>query len=167
MRSTLGIPQLSHMCIFKSILFFECFFQFLEFVGNKAKGRISKRVFNESKARQNFRKINISYLLIRTRACAYQEVRNVCFFENFGVLCFLLFSILLNDMTLTYKVLMYDDRNATSRTIHSRMFYIIGVLEYFAKPTGKRLYWSHSLIKLQVFRPVTLSKRNSSIVVFL
>ena len=27
-----------------------------EFVGNKAKGRISKRVFQESKARQNFRK---------------------------------------------------------------------------------------------------------------
>ena len=35
-------------------------------VGNKAKGRISKRVFQESKARQNFRKTNISYLLIRT-----------------------------------------------------------------------------------------------------
>ena len=30
------------------------------FVGNKAKGRISKRVFQESKARQNFRKTNIS-----------------------------------------------------------------------------------------------------------
>ena len=36
-----------------------------EFVGNKAKGRISKRVFQESKARQNFRKTNISYPLIR------------------------------------------------------------------------------------------------------
>ena len=34
------------------------------FVGNKAKGRISKRVFQESKARQNFRKTNISYSLI-------------------------------------------------------------------------------------------------------
>ena len=30
-----------------------------EIVGNKAKGRISKRVFQESKARQNFRKTNI------------------------------------------------------------------------------------------------------------
>ena len=29
-------------------------------VGNKAKGRISKRVFQESKARQIFRKTNIS-----------------------------------------------------------------------------------------------------------
>ena len=35
-----------------------------DFVGNKAKGRISKRVFQESKARQNFRKTNISYPLI-------------------------------------------------------------------------------------------------------
>ena len=33
----------------------------VKFVGNKAKGRISKLVFQESKARQNFRKTNISY----------------------------------------------------------------------------------------------------------
>ena len=39
----------------------------LQVIGNKAKGRISKRVFQESKACQNFRKTNISYLLIRTR----------------------------------------------------------------------------------------------------
>ena len=36
-------------------------------VGNKAKGRISKRVFHENKARQIFRKTNIFYPLIRTR----------------------------------------------------------------------------------------------------
>ena len=47
-----------------------------QFVGNKAKERISKRVFQESKARQNFRKTNISYLLIRTPVCAYQGVWN-------------------------------------------------------------------------------------------
>ena len=46
-------------------------------VGNKAKGRISKRVFRENKARQIFRKTNISYPLIRTRMCANQGVRNV------------------------------------------------------------------------------------------
>ena len=51
----------------------------LNLVGNKAKGRISKRVFQESKARQNFRKTNISYPLIRTRACGV----------SFGVICFL------------------------------------------------------------------------------
>ena len=32
--------------------------QMVKFVGNKAKGRISKWVFQESKARQNFRKTN-------------------------------------------------------------------------------------------------------------
>ena len=37
-----------------------------QIVGNKAKGRISKRVFQENKARQIFRKTNISYPLIRT-----------------------------------------------------------------------------------------------------
>ena len=51
------------------------------YVDNKAKGRISKRVFQESKACPNFRKTNISYLLIHTRACAYQGVRNICFSE--------------------------------------------------------------------------------------
>ena len=51
------------------------------YVGNKVQGRILKRVFQESKARQNFRKTNIPYLLIHTR------IRR--FFGNFGVLCFL------------------------------------------------------------------------------
>ena len=35
-----------------------------EFVGNKAKDWISKRVFQENKARQIFRKTNISYPMI-------------------------------------------------------------------------------------------------------
>ena len=39
------------------------------FVGNKAKGRISKRVFQENEARQIFRKTNIFYPLTRTRTC--------------------------------------------------------------------------------------------------
>ena len=34
-----------------------------QLLGDKVKGRISKRVFQESKARQNFRKTNISYPL--------------------------------------------------------------------------------------------------------
>ena len=40
---------------------------FLDFAGNKAKGSISERVFQENKACQIFRKMNISYPLIRTR----------------------------------------------------------------------------------------------------
>ena len=59
-------------------------------VGNKAKGRILKQVFQENKAHQIFRKTNISYPLIHTRTCAYQGVRNVrIFLGKFGVLCFL------------------------------------------------------------------------------
>ena len=57
-------------------------------VGNKAKGQISKLVFQENKAHQIFRKINISYPLIRTPTCAYQGV-NVLFFGKSAVLCFL------------------------------------------------------------------------------
>ena len=66
----------------------------LEFVGNKAKGRISKWVFQENKARQIVRKTNISYPLIRTRTFAYQGVRNVRLFGKFGVLYFLETSVL-------------------------------------------------------------------------
>ena len=39
-------------------------------------------MFQEDKARQIFRKMNISYPLIRTRTRAYQGVRNICFSEN-------------------------------------------------------------------------------------
>ena len=56
---------------------------------NKAKGRISKRVLQENKARQIFQKTNISYPLIRTPSCAYQGVRNVRFSENLACFFFL------------------------------------------------------------------------------
>ena len=52
-----------------------------KFVGNKAKRRISKRVFPENKARQISRKTNI-YPLIHTRTCTYQGLRTVCFSES-------------------------------------------------------------------------------------
>ena len=77
------------------------FYYFLKFgwhnVGNKAKGRISKRVFQENKARQIFQKTNISYLLIRhisfplIRTCmyAYQGVRHYRFSENLECFVFL------------------------------------------------------------------------------
>ena len=55
----------------------------------KPKGRISKRVFQENKARQIFWKTNISYPLTRTRTCAYQGVRNVRFSENLACFVFL------------------------------------------------------------------------------
>ena len=55
-------------------------------VGIKAKGRISKRVLQENKARQTFRKTNIYFYLIHTRTCAYQGVRNIHFSENLA--CF-------------------------------------------------------------------------------
>ena len=59
------------------------------YVSNKAKGRIRKRLFQENKVRQIFRKTNISYPLIRTRTCACQGIRNVCFSENLTCFVFL------------------------------------------------------------------------------
>ena len=59
------------------------------FVGIKAERWILKRVFQENKARQIFRKMNISYTLIRSRTCAYHGVRNFWFSENLVCLVFL------------------------------------------------------------------------------
>ena len=56
---------------------------------SKARGRIAKRVLQENKARQIFRKANIYYPLICTGMCAYQGVKNVCFPENLARFIFL------------------------------------------------------------------------------
>ena len=55
-------------------LIFLVIFELGLIVGNKAKGRISKRVLPENKARQIFQKVNIFHPLIR------RGLRNV---ENF------------------------------------------------------------------------------------
>ena len=61
----------------------------LKFVGNKAKGRISKRVFQENKARQIFRK-NERFLPPDTHAyVCVSGGKNIRFCGKFGVLCFL------------------------------------------------------------------------------
>ena len=59
----------------------------VENVGKNAKGRISKRVFQENKARQIFRKTNIYYPLIRYVCVSWDK--KCSFFAKFGVLCFL------------------------------------------------------------------------------
>ena len=78
------------LAFFKNCQIIKVFYQFasisggkyLVIVSNKAKGRISKRVFQEICSRQIFRKTYISYPLTRTRRCAYQGVRNIRFSEN-------------------------------------------------------------------------------------
>ena len=64
----------------------------IEFVGNKAKRRISKRVFQENKERQISRKTNISYPLIRTRYWRHSGVFIVNFISHL-VLVFLLLTL--------------------------------------------------------------------------
>ena len=63
-------------------------FSFRYYVGNKAKGRFSKRVFQEKKARQIFRKVN-NYPLIRIRNVCVLGGKKCLFFGKFGMLCFL------------------------------------------------------------------------------
>ena len=54
----------------------------------RQKGESQNGCFQKTKARQIFRKTNISYPLIRTRASAYQGVRNIRFSENLACFCF-------------------------------------------------------------------------------
>ena len=61
----------------------------MQLVGNKAKGRIPKRGFQESEARQSFRK-NKHFLLLDTHTHVSVSGGKKClFFRNFGVLSFL------------------------------------------------------------------------------
>ena len=77
-----GFFQLWTNSVDCSSLFWLWFEQSLRmFVGNKSKERISKRVFQENKARQ------ISYVCV-------SEGKKCCFFAKFGVLCFLEKSVL-------------------------------------------------------------------------
>ena len=57
-------------------------FEVHRFVGNKAKGQISKRVLQENKALQIFRKTNISYPVSGGKKCS--------FLGKFGAFCFLI-----------------------------------------------------------------------------
>ena len=80
---------------------------------NKVKRRISKGVFQENKARQIFRKTNISYPLIRTCTCVYQGVRNISFLENLTCSVFLKHAFwdslfcLINDEFWNYTALAF------------------------------------------------------------
>ena len=67
----------------------------LFFVGNKTKEQISKRVLQENKARQNFRKTNIIYLspITHTVVCIFGG-KKCSFFGKFGVLSFLVIPVL-------------------------------------------------------------------------
>ena len=77
-----GVLLRKWLTIFQKKSFVIDLWQGLRFVGNKAKGRFSKWVFQENKARQIFQKTNITYPLICTQTCVYQGVRNVRFSKN-------------------------------------------------------------------------------------
>ena len=84
------------------------------FVGNKAKGRISKRVFQENKARQIFQKTNISYPLICTRG------KKCSFFGKFGVLCFLETTVLRFSLLSDYRRFFPRKKNLHGVTEQTR-----------------------------------------------
>ena len=88
-------------------------------IGNKANGQMSKRVFQENKARPIFRKRNISYTLIRARTCRYQGVRNVRFFGKFDMLCFLETAVLRFALLPNYQLVSFFFNNQPSNMFKS------------------------------------------------
>ena len=96
-----------------------CIYCIAEIVSNKAKGWISKRVFQENKAPQIFRKTNISYALIHAHTCAYQGVRNVCFSENLTWFVFFFETAVLGFALLPYY---WRNEGSTWEEIHSLLW---------------------------------------------
>ena len=82
---------MAFLLIFETLSKYWCYV----YVGNKAKGRISKRVFRENKARQIFRKKE-RFLPPDTHKCP--------FFGKFDVLCFF------ETPVLRFALLPYDRR---------------------------------------------------------
>ena len=74
--------------------------QVINIVSNRAKGWISKRVFQEKKAREISQKTNIPSLLIGTPT--YQGVKKFFFFGKFSMLCFLETPVLRSALLLYY-----------------------------------------------------------------
>ena len=107
-------------------------------VGNKAKGQISKRVFQENKARHIFRKTNISYPLIHTRTCAYHWVGNVRVSENLTALF------------------------SWNTRFEIRSFTLLPTNVLLAYPSGKR-YRAVGLVVLGRYRAFTKNKRTALI----
>ena len=87
------------------------------FVGNKPKGRISKRVFQENKAHQMFRKTNVFYPLITTQGS------EMFFFGKFGLLSFLKTPVL-SFTLLPYYRRIYLSHNIDQDEVNSdEVFY--------------------------------------------
>ena len=83
------------------------YFLKLKFVGNKANGWISKRVFQENKAYQIFRQTNISYPLIR----CVSGGKKFLFFGKFDVPCFLEKSVLRFTILSYYRRIVLGNWN--------------------------------------------------------
>ena len=103
----------------------------IHFFGNKGKGRTSKRRYQGNKARQNFRKTNISYPLIRTPTCAYQGVGNVRFSENLPCFVFLLppfwnllFCLISHEIYLKLIIIVFCHIHLfTKKKVQGQLFY--------------------------------------------
>ena len=122
-------------------------------MGNKAKGRISKRVLQENKARQTFRKTNISYPLICTRRCAYHGVRNVCFSKNLACFVFLEHPFWNSPFCLITDVFIYSQE----------IFLISSQLQYnkwLREKLYKMSFWEREKLRVQNISVVNTVKRN-------
>ena len=119
-------------------------------VGNKAKGRISKQVLQESKARQSFWKKNISYPLVRARTCAYHGLRNVRFSEN---LCALLsFNIRFEIHPFALLPKIHDTHDTRMTCEHLYIMWVLNILPFTWENTkassekNKREFLCYSII---------------------
>ena len=111
-----------------------------------------------------------------TLALVLIETRNNKRLNNRAYSLFFLMVIFLKHPWLIPNILKWKDckiftklvlLQTPSRSNHQRCSVKIGVLKNLGNFTGKHLYWSLFLIKLQIFRPAALLRRDSNTGFFL
>ena len=111
--------------------------------GNKAKGPISKQVFQENKARQIFRKTDISYPLKRTRTYVCKSGGKKCtFFGKFDMICFLETSVLIFALLPCYRQNVHEylwQLSYTSRLFDCTVYFIFYL--HFLMFTHNEVYY--------------------------
>ena len=114
-----GIYQESFACK-KLVDWVICVLRFRDTVGNNATGRISKRIFQENKARQIFQKTTISYMCVSgSKKCYFSEnLASFVFFEH--PLWVSPFCLITDDTKYTVFICKLINIHSSESFIHNR-----------------------------------------------
>ena len=111
----------------------------------RQKGESQNGCFKKTKHVKFSEKTNISTPLIGTRTCAYQGVRNVCFFGKFGVFCFL------ETPVLRFALLSYYGRFVTISTFISMLLFLNNLIIFSGGSLNYYYDWDYLVIVVNMY----------------